>query len=140
MATAAEEEIDEDKDVEHEDEHSLDASHDSESESQQSSAHKDDEVTTTSDVTQVRAADEESHDESIESARLLKQTLDGFLLILSNDGDITYVTDNISDYLGISKVSSYEIIHWQILFSIGFTFLLTDRYVGPANMGICPSM
>lgn len=113
MATA-EEDIDEDKDVEHEDEHSLDASHNSESESQQSAVHKDDEVTTTSDVTQVRAADEESHDESIESARLLKQTLDGFLLILSNDGDITYVTDNISDYLGISKVSSYDIVHWQI--------------------------
>lgn len=35
---------------------------------------------------------------------LLKQTLDGFLLILSNDGDITYVTGNISEYLGLSKV------------------------------------
>lgn len=36
---------------------------------------------------------------------MLKHTLDGFLLILSNDGDITYVTGNIADYLGISKVS-----------------------------------
>ncbi|XP_065371412.1 protein similar isoform X2 [Calliphora vicina] len=35
---------------------------------------------------------------------LLKQTMDGFLLILSNDGDITYVTNNISDYLGLSKI------------------------------------
>ncbi|XP_037826826.1 protein similar-like, partial [Lucilia sericata] len=35
---------------------------------------------------------------------LLKQTLDGFLLILSNDGDITYVSGNISDYLGLSKI------------------------------------
>ncbi|KAM7360762.1 HIF-1 transcription factor component sima isoform 2-T3 [Cochliomyia hominivorax] len=35
---------------------------------------------------------------------MLKQTLDGFLLILSNDGDITYVTANISDYLGLSKI------------------------------------
>lgn len=38
---------------------------------------------------------------------MLKHTLDGFLLILSNDGDITYVTANISDYLGLSKVSDW---------------------------------
>lgn len=36
---------------------------------------------------------------------MLKHTLDGFLLILANDGDITYVTANIADYLGISKVN-----------------------------------
>lgn len=35
------------------------------------------------------------------------QTLDGFLMILSNDGDITYVSENIKDYLGISKVSKH---------------------------------
>lgn len=60
----------------------------------------EEEVTETKD----QAADSDNEDNSIESALLLKQTLDGFLLILSNDGDITYVTDNICDYLGISKV------------------------------------
>lgn len=39
-----------------------------------------------------------------EASELLKQTMDGFLLVLSNEGDITYVSDNIMDYLGITKV------------------------------------
>ncbi|XP_037950951.1 protein similar [Teleopsis dalmanni] len=39
-----------------------------------------------------------------EATQLLKQTLDGFLIILSNDGDITYVSDNITEYLGIAKI------------------------------------
>lgn len=39
-----------------------------------------------------------------EASELMKQTLDGFLVILTNDGDITYVSDNITEYLGIAKV------------------------------------
>lgn len=35
----------------------------------------------------------------------MMEALDGFLMILANDGDITYVSDNIKDYLGINKVS-----------------------------------
>lgn len=39
-----------------------------------------------------------------ETHKLLTQTLDGFLIILSNDGDVTYVSETITEYLGISKV------------------------------------
>lgn len=39
-----------------------------------------------------------------EASQLLKQTMDGFLLVLSNEGDITYVSENIVDFLGITKV------------------------------------
>ncbi|XP_014088303.3 uncharacterized protein sima isoform X2 [Bactrocera oleae] len=39
-----------------------------------------------------------------EATQFIKQTLDGFLIILSNDGDITYVSDNITDYLGLAKI------------------------------------
>lgn len=42
--------------------------------------------------------------EDNEFNRMLQETLDGFLLILTSDGDIAYVTDNVSDYLGITKV------------------------------------
>lgn len=31
--------------------------------------------------------------------------LDGFLLVLSDDGDVTYVSENIGDILGLAKVS-----------------------------------
>lgn len=39
-----------------------------------------------------------------EASELLKQTMDGFLLVLSNEGDVIYVSENIIDYLGITKV------------------------------------
>ncbi|ETN58582.1 hypothetical protein AND_009825 [Anopheles darlingi] len=32
------------------------------------------------------------------------QALDGFLLVLSVDGDVTYVSENVSDYLGIAQI------------------------------------
>lgn len=32
------------------------------------------------------------------------QALDGFLLILSGDGDITYISENITEHLGVSQV------------------------------------
>jgi len=39
-----------------------------------------------------------------EARELLKQTMDGFLLVLSHEGDITYVSENVVEYLGITKV------------------------------------
>lgn len=32
------------------------------------------------------------------------QALDGFLFVLSGDGDVTYVSENVSEYLGIQQV------------------------------------
>ncbi|XP_045466731.1 hypoxia-inducible factor 1-alpha isoform X2 [Harmonia axyridis] len=32
------------------------------------------------------------------------KSLDGFLLVLSNDGDIVYLSENVSDYLGIGQI------------------------------------
>uniref|UniRef100_A0AAG5CSU2 Uncharacterized protein n=1 Tax=Anopheles atroparvus TaxID=41427 RepID=A0AAG5CSU2_ANOAO len=32
------------------------------------------------------------------------QALDGFLMILSAEGDVTYISENVSDYLGISQI------------------------------------
>uniref|UniRef100_A0A182JXV3 BHLH domain-containing protein n=1 Tax=Anopheles christyi TaxID=43041 RepID=A0A182JXV3_9DIPT len=32
------------------------------------------------------------------------QTLDGFLIILSADGDVTYISENVNEYLGISQI------------------------------------
>lgn len=40
----------------------------------------------------------------VEKENFALQSLDGFLIALSGDGDVTYVSDNISDYLGLSKV------------------------------------
>ncbi|XP_073816585.1 HIF-1 transcription factor component sima [Musca autumnalis] len=84
---------------------------DSENESQQSSSNGEQkqEHQEKEEITNNTTGD----DESIESTRFLKQTLDGFLLILSNDGDITYVTDNISDYLGISKIDMLGQQIWE---------------------------
>ncbi|KAL5285093.1 HIF1A family protein [Megaselia abdita] len=39
-----------------------------------------------------------------EACNVLMESLDGFLMILANDGDITYVSENIKEYLGITKI------------------------------------
>jgi hypothetical protein len=48
----------------------------------------------------------------IEDEQLALVALDGFLLVLNGEGEITYTSANISEYLGMSKViyshSSYE--------------------------------
>lgn len=44
----------------------------------------------------------------VESEKFALQSLDGFLMVLSSDGDFTYVSDNISDYLGLSKVRIFN--------------------------------
>lgn len=42
----------------------------------------------------------------VEDEKFALKALDGFLLVLSGDGDITYVSQNISEYLGLSKVNA----------------------------------
>lgn len=41
----------------------------------------------------------------VEEEKFALQAMDGFLLVLSDDGDITYVSDNIAEHLGLAKVS-----------------------------------
>lgn len=36
---------------------------------------------------------------------ILLQALDGFLFIVSEDGDVTYVSENVAEFLGIQQVS-----------------------------------
>lgn len=58
--------------------------------------------------------DEQEESKDIEKQLILKQiednqmalkALDGFLLVLSDEGDITYVSENIGDILGLSMVN-----------------------------------
>lgn len=38
--------------------------------------------------------------------KMLLQALDGFLLIISHDGDVTYVSENVASILGVQQVRS----------------------------------
>lgn len=44
----------------------------------------------------------------VEEEKFALQAMDGFLLVLSDDGDITYVSDNVAEHLGLAKVSSIQ--------------------------------
>lgn len=44
-----------------------------------------------------------------EAEQMLINALDGFLLALSEDGDITYVSENITDILGLHQVRTNEL-------------------------------
>lgn len=35
------------------------------------------------------------------------KALDGFVLVISSDGDLIYLSENVSEYLGVSQVSMY---------------------------------
>ena len=35
---------------------------------------------------------------------LFPKALDGFMLVLSSNGDMVYLSENVSDYLGVSQV------------------------------------
>lgn len=35
---------------------------------------------------------------------LFSRALNGFMLVLSNDGNMIYLSENVSDYLGVSQV------------------------------------
>lgn len=41
----------------------------------------------------------------VEDEKFALMALDGFLLVLSDEGEITYVSENIADILGLSKVT-----------------------------------
>lgn len=38
------------------------------------------------------------------SEEMFPKALNGFLLILSSNGDMVYLSENVNDYLGISQV------------------------------------
>lgn len=40
----------------------------------------------------------------IEDEQFALMAMDGFLLVLNDDGDLTYVSENIAEILGLSKV------------------------------------
>lgn len=74
---------------------------------------------------------------ALEREKLALLSLDGFLMVLSADGDITYVSENILEYLGISQVCySLNIPHGMQLKL--YLIRITDRYDGPTDLGLQP--
>lgn len=41
---------------------------------------------------------------SAEMDELFPKALNGFMLVLSSDGNMVYLSENVSDYLGVSQV------------------------------------
>lgn len=47
-----------------------------------------------------------------DSEKMLLSALDGFLLVVSDDGDITYASENVVDFLGINQVIQIMQMHF----------------------------
>lgn len=61
------------------------------------------------------------------------KALEGFLLVMSSDGDIVYTSENVSDYLGITQVD------WKFVNSQNYS-LFSDWFDGPKYFWIQSSM
>lgn len=72
-----------------------------------------------------------------EADQLLMKALDGFLMVLSEDGDITYVSENITELLGLHQV--LVVIFQQTKCNYSFTFLPLDRHPIATHLGLCTS-
>lgn len=72
-----------------------------------------------------------------EADQLLMKALDGFLMVLSEDGDITYVSENITELLGLHQV--LVVIFQQTKCNYSFTFLPLDRHLIATYLGLCTS-
>lgn len=59
----------------------------------------------------------------VENEKLALLALDGFLLVLNNEGDITYVSENIAEYLGLSKVYNYLLMIYKFFNPKHFMYL-----------------
>lgn len=59
----------------------------------------------------------------IDDNNLTLKALDGFLLVLSDEGDVTYVSENICDILGLSKVNNNSNIKLA-----GFIINVNDKH------------
>lgn len=47
---------------------------------------------------------------SVKMDELFPEALNGFMLVLSNDGNMVYLSENVSEYLGVSQVDAYVFI------------------------------
>lgn len=63
----------------------------------------------------------------VDKNQLALKAIDGFLLILSDNGEITFVSPNIAEYLGLSQVNvaitGFVIAIFNYLFTL-FVFVL----------------
>lgn len=57
-------------------------------------------------IKQTKIADDKDEilNKLVDSEFFALQALDGFLMVLSAEGDVTYVTETISEHLGIAKI------------------------------------
>lgn len=75
---------------------------------------------------------------------LLVQALDGFLMILSVDGDVTYVSENVAEYLGIQQVRLDKFLYKSRIYlrhPAKMIFIpILDRHDWPTGVGLLSSM
>jgi len=54
----------------------------------------------------------EKINKTLKEESVFLKSLDGFILVVSSEGDFVYLSENVSDYLGITQVNIH-LIHYR---------------------------
>jgi hypothetical protein len=69
------------------------------------------------------------------------RALEGFLLVVSADGDMIFLSENINEYLGITQVCSNMQEIYLLWPSFSFLFLLRVSILcGSSKLSACPQL
>lgn len=59
------------------------------------------------------------HVEASEEVNMYLKILEGFLMVLSTEGDMIFLSDNVSKYMGLTQVWSHTHAHTQCIVHFG---------------------
>lgn len=54
----------------------------------------------------------EKINKTLKEESVFLKSLDGFIFVVSSEGDFVYLSENVSDYLGITQVNTH-LIHYR---------------------------
>lgn len=61
-----------------------------------------------------KRSDEEEELKILEETNMYLRILEGFLMVVSTEGDIIFLSDNVSKYMGLTQVHTHCVSHVKV--------------------------